>query len=67
LIAPYSPTISNGLISPKKKLFPKNIYGHLKCNNTNIIITSGIRIISEIMGLRCFNNIFASEIVSIKI
>lgn len=58
---------NNGLISPKKKLFPKKVYGLFKYRNTNIIITSGIRVISEIMGLRCFNNIFASEIVKIEI
>ena len=34
---------SNGIISPSKKLFPKHAYGKLKVNDTDIIITSGIK------------------------
>lgn len=33
---------NNGIISPEKKLFPKNVRGHLKRNNTNLIICSGV-------------------------
>lgn len=51
-----------GLISPNKRLFPKNVYGNLKIGNTNIIISSGIKVIP----FRIIN-IFSPEIVNIKI
>ena len=51
-----------GFISPNKKLFPKYSYGKLKILKTNIIISSGIKVIPiKIL------NIFKPEIVSIKI
>lgn len=53
---------NNGLISPKKKLFPKNVYGYLKIDNTNIIISSGIKVIP----FRIIN-MFSPEVVNIKI
>ena len=59
---------TNGLISPRKTLFPKNVYGNIKINKTNIVITSGIRVISNInIGLKLLQNVFAAEIVKIKI
>ena len=51
-----------GLISPNKRLFPKNVYGNLKIGNTNIIISSGIKVIP----FRIIN-IFSPEVVNIKI
>ena len=54
---------NSGLISPNKRLFPKNVYGNLKIDNTNIIISSGIKVIP----FRMINKFFSSEIVVIKI
>ena len=52
----------NGLISPNKRLFPKNVYGNIKINNTSIIISSGIKVIPfKII------NFFSPEVVNIKI
>lgn len=56
-----------GLISPSKKLFPKIAYGQISINNTNIIISSGITIVSHINRFRMFKNLFVSEIVTIEI
>jgi len=58
---------NRGLVSPKLKLFPKNCYGKLKLNNTDVIITSGITVISNMNKFKKFKNFFASEIVKIKI
>lgn len=55
-----------GFISPNKKLFPKNVYGNIKINNKNLIITSGIRVLA-INDSMLFRNIFSSEIVEINI
>lgn len=61
------PVLKNtGFISPQKSLFPKCAYGNIKIYNKNIIITSGIKVMSK----SCFKhikNIFASEIVEINI
>jgi len=57
---------TKGLISPQKEIFPKYAYGNIKVNNKNIIITSGIKILSE-SHFPIFNNIFSSEVVEIKI
>lgn len=54
---------NRGLVSPNKKLFPKIAYGYLKIANTNIIITSGIKVIPY----KSINKLFKSEIVSINI
>lgn len=54
---------NNGLISPNKKIFPKNVYGNLKKDNTNIVITSGIKVIPY----RFINKLFNPEIVEITI
>lgn len=52
----------NGLISPNKKLFPKYAYGNIKTDKTNIIISSGIKVIP----FRIIN-LFSPEVVNIKI
>lgn len=52
----------NGLISPNKKLFPKYAYGNLEIGNTEIIISSGIKVIP----FRIIN-VFLPEVVNIKI
>lgn len=58
---------NRGLISPQKKLFPKNIYGHIKINNKNLIITSGVVVFSHFNNFRFLNTFFAPEIVNIKV
>ena len=52
-----------GIISPNKKLFPSNVYGKLKIENTTIIITSGIKVIPY----KNINKFFKSEIVIIRL
>lgn len=62
------PILKNrGLISPRKSLLPKVSYGHIKVNNTDIIITSGITIVSHINPFRILKKFFASEIVNITV
>lgn len=56
-----------GFVSPNRSLFPKNCYGLIKRNKTNIIITSGITILSNLNKLNKFNKFFSPEIVKIKI
>ena len=58
---------NKGFISPEKELFPKIAYGQLKKYNTNIIISSGITVISHINSFRLLKPLFSSEIVDIKI
>lgn len=55
------------LISPEKKLFVKNAYGLIKCNDSNIIITSGVTKLSKKTKLNKFDNLFVKEVVAIKI
>lgn len=54
---------NRGLIGPNKKLFPKNAYGHLKIYKTNIIISSGLRV----LPFRHINKLFRPEVVEIYI
>ncbi len=56
-----------GIIDPNKKFFPKNVYGNIKINNTNIIITSGITVVSHMNKFRILKNFFSGEIVNINI
>lgn len=61
------PIIKNaGLISPRYKLFPKECYGHINKINKDIIISSGITILSHENKFRLLNFMFASEIVKIR-
>lgn len=55
-----------GLISPHRKLFPKNAYGKISVNEKTVIITSGIKVLSE-THLPKFTNLFASEVVEINL
>ena len=57
---------NRGLISPQKGLFPKYAYGNIKAKDKNIIITSGIKKLSE-NHFPIFNFIFSSEVVEINI
>ena len=57
---------TKGLISPQKKLFPKNVYGNIKLRNKNVIITSGIKVLSE-SHFPLLSNVFSSEIVEINL
>lgn len=52
-----------GIISPNRKLFPKYAYGHIKKENTDILITSGIRV----LPYENLNKFFKPEIVKINI
>ena len=54
---------NDGFINPHLKLFPKNVYGYIKRNNTNIIITSGIRV----LPFKLINKIFNPEVVKINL
>lgn len=53
----------NGLISPDKKLFPKMVYGHIKINDTDMLITSGIRV----LPFKLLNKLFRPEVVTIDL
>lgn len=58
-----------GLVSPNLKLFPKNVRGLIKRDNTNIIISQGITRLSYKTGLiRYFNDIYGMciSIIDIK-
>lgn len=54
---------NRGLISPTKGIFPKCAYGYLKIENSNIIISSGIRV----LPFKLLNKLFRMEIVKIQI
>ena len=54
---------SNGLVSPTKELFPKNVYGKFTKKDTDIIITSGLRVIP----IKVINKLFYPEIVKINL
>ena len=54
---------NTGLIGPTKKIFPKNAYGHIKINDTNIVITSGTRV----LPYKVLNKLFKPEIVKISL
>ena len=54
---------NNGLISPNNELFPKNVYGQLRINNTDIIITSGLKV----TPFKLINKLFPLEIVKINL
>lgn len=58
--------VSKGLISPQKKLFPNYAYGNIKIENKNVIITSGIKVLSE-SHFYLLRNVFSSEIVEIDL
>ena len=58
---------NDGFISPNKKLFPKKVYGNLKIKNTNIIITSGITVLSHTNRFYMLRHFFSGEIVNIKL
>lgn len=57
---------TGGLISPLGDLLPKKVYGNIKYENKNIIITSGIKVISE-SHTKLLKNVFASEVVEINL
>ena len=58
---------NSGLINPSKRLFPQNVYGKIQKQDSTIIITSGITVVSHLNSFRILKNFFASEIVEIKI
>lgn len=58
---------TKGIISPSKKIGLKTLYGHLKICNTDIIITSGITVVSNMNEYQKFKNLYDMEIVDIKI
>lgn len=55
---------TRGLISPQKNIFPNNVYGNIKIKNKNIIITSGINVLSQ-SHFPLLKGAFSSEIVEI--
>lgn len=57
---------ANGIIDPNKRLFPKNVYGKIEIGTKNIIITSGIKIISQ-KKLKLIKDFFDAEIVIINL
>lgn len=57
---------NRGFLSPQRHLFPKNVYGMITLKNKNVIITSGIKVLSE-SHCSLLKNVFSSEIVEINI
>ena len=57
---------TKGLISPQKRLFPKCVYGNIKVGNKNVIITSGVKVLSE-SHFPFVGYLFSSEIVEINL
>lgn len=56
-----------GIISPERKLFPKNVRGKIKINNTPLIISSGIIKLSRKSKITFLNDIYSSNINQINI
>lgn len=56
-----------GIISPNKKLFPKNVRGKIKIGNTILIISSGVVKLSEKSKLMKLNNIFGINVNEVYI
>ena len=56
-----------GIVSPTKELFPKNIRGKIKKDNTTVIISSGIIKLSKKSKLDILNDIYSSNIIEICI
>ena len=56
-----------GIISPTKKLFPKNVRGKINKDNITIIINSGIIKLSKKSKLDILNDIYNSNITEIYI
>ena len=54
---------NNGIISPNKKLFPKDAYGTIKIFDTDIIITSGIKVFPN----NYITKLFAPEVAIINL
>jgi len=57
---------TTGLVSPQKRLFPKNVYGNIRVENKNVVITSGIKVLSE-SHFPFIGYVFSSEIVEINL
>lgn len=55
------------LISPDKRILVKDAYGHIKRNNIDYIISSGITKASHYNPIHFMDNLFYREIVDIKI
>lgn len=51
-----------GFVSPRKKLFPRNVRGKVMIGNTLLLISSGIVKLSEKSGLSIFNNFYGYNI-----
>lgn len=58
---------TKGIITPSKKIALKISYGHLKIYKTDIIITSGVTVVSNMNKFKIFKNLYDMEIVNIKI
>lgn len=58
---------TKGIITPSKKIALKTSYGYLRIYNTDIIITSGVTVVSNMNKFKIFKNLYDMEIVNIKI
>lgn len=54
---------NRGLISPTRKLLPKNAYGHIKTKTPDILITSG----TKVLPFKLLNKLFKPEVVKINL
>lgn len=56
-----------GLVSPHRKIFMKDSYGHISRNNIDYIISAGITKASHYNPIHFMDNLFSREIDNIKI
>lgn len=59
--------MGRGIISPLKKFFFKNAYGHIKYNDINIVISSGVTKFGHRNRFHKLNSLLTSEITVIDI
>lgn len=58
---------TKGIITPNKKITLYTSYGHLNIHNIDIIITSGITVLSNTNKFKKFKGLYDMEVVNIKI
>ena len=58
---------NTGIISPTRELFPKNVRGIKRIENTTVIISSGIMKLSRKSGITFLNDIYGSNVIEIDI
>ena len=58
---------NNGIISPERELFPKNVRGKIDLDNNSIIISTGVIKLSKKSKISILNDIYGTNINEIVI